>query len=103
MGAGNVHSREYRLSSTVFLMMRKQNGSLKNWIKYFRPTNSLPKNPFEGVYRSNAMTIPYIGKYRKTTTMITGTRHMAYSSLSLIQMRFHPEFPSFFFFLSKVL
>ena len=42
MGMGKLHSRLYRLSSTVFLIMRTQLGAVKNRSNQYRPTHSLP-------------------------------------------------------------
>ena len=43
MGMGKLHSRLYRLMSTVFLIIRQQVGELKKRWNQYQPTHSLPR------------------------------------------------------------
>src|SRR5699024_176542 len=47
MGMGKLHSRLYRASRKVFLIMRAQVGAVKNRSNHSRPTHSLPQMPRE--------------------------------------------------------
>ena len=63
IGTGKLHSRLYRLSSTVFLIMRAQLGELKNRTNQSIPTHLLPVMPRLGLKSRNAIWMPYIGPY----------------------------------------
>ena len=63
MGMGKLHSRLYRLSSTVFLIMRTQLGAVKNRSNQYRPTHSLPVMPRLALKSRKAIWMPYMGQY----------------------------------------
>lgn len=72
MGTGKLHSRLYRLSSTVFLIIRPQLGEEKNSSNHSRPTHSLPVMPRLALKSRKAIWMPYMGPYLYTMVMITG-------------------------------
>ena len=54
---------KYRLSSTVFLIMRTQLGAVKNRSNQYRPTHSLPVMPRLALKSRKAIWMPYMGQY----------------------------------------
>ena len=63
MGTGKLHSRLYRLSSTVFLIMRQQLGEVKNSSNHSNPTHWLPVMPRLALKSRKAIWMPYMGPY----------------------------------------
>ena len=78
MGMGKLHSREYRLMSTVLRIMRLQVGALKNRWNHFRPTHVLPVKPLLGVKSRKAIWMPYMGMYLYMMVRTTGISRSAY-------------------------
>ena len=80
IGIGKPSTRSYAFRKNVFHMMFPNLNEEKNRSKLAKPIHGLPQMPLEATNRLNAITLPYMGRYMNTTSQITGSSAIRYSS-----------------------